>query len=600
MLGARYFSDGLVFDEMFANGRLLTRYWNTNGQVLPDMYYGYCDHQDEHFGWALDQPADTFHLSIDGNDLAGGFVWENAGLSPDTSRYQVRVDAAGGPVPVSHGVIDLRHPDAGIGIKVHTRLDGSRFLIRWLEITNLNTQAVGISAISPLAGLFWSHRYEEHLPPTFSSPFEVGYNHSFDWGHEGDFYFEPLPAGHKLVDGEKKGRSGWGRPAFWVKNQCNGQMFVCELAWGGNYKFELDCRLAERSNEGSQVPAERLGELYFSIGLAGYDQALRVLDSGETIATPAVHLGLFHDNLDPIVQACHDHVRHVVMPRQIPGREIEIEANHRGYLCDRESVPAIIADIDVAASVGAEMYVVDAGWYGNEPNHWWNNVGDWRDGPWLARDGGLSMVVNHAHQLGLKFGLWAEIEAAGENSTLRQEHPEWLLRRNGEPVAKGRALDLTQPEVSAWVKSEIEHLISGYHLDMFRIDHNHLIQPSGNRYYAGRLEDLTWRYYEALYAIFDRLIRKFPQVVFQNCAGGGGRLDWGTLGRFHNSELSDWMRTSTRFENLKWCHPIASPGGAATYFWNRSRRTQPGWRPGCPAQAVFLPHHFPRDCTFAG
>ena len=30
--------------------------------------------------------------------------------------------------------------------------------------------------------------------------------------------------------------------------------------------------------------------------------------------------------------------------------------------------------------------------------------------------------------------------------------------------------------------------------------------------------------------------------VFQNCAGGGGRLDWGTLHRFHNSEISDWMR----------------------------------------------------------
>jgi alpha-galactosidase len=31
-------------------------------------------------------------------------------------------------------------------------------------------------------------------------------------------------------------------------------------------------------------------------------------------------------------------------------------------------------------------------------------------------------------------------------------------------------------------------------------------------------------------------------VVFQNCASGGGRLDWGILARFHNTELSDWMR----------------------------------------------------------
>jgi len=42
--------------------------------------------------------------------------------------------------------------------------------------------------------------------------------------------------------------------------------------------------------------------------------------------------------------------------------------------------------------------------------------------------------------------------------------------------------------------------------------------------------------------MFDRLRARFPKVVFQNCAGGGGRLDWGTLARFHNTELSDWMR----------------------------------------------------------
>ena len=55
-------------------------------------------------------------------------------------------------------------------------------------------------------------------------------------------------------------------------------------------------------------------------------------------------------------------------------------------------------------------------------------------------------------------------------------------------------------------------------------------------------EDLTWRYYDNLYAMFDRLRARFPRVVFQNCAGGGGRLDWGTMARFHTVELSDWMR----------------------------------------------------------
>src|ERR1700691_4467156 len=42
--------------------------------------------------------------------------------------------------------------------------------------------------------------------------------------------------------------------------------------------------------------------------------------------------------------------------------------------------------------------------------------------------------------------------------------------------------------------------------------------------------------------MFDRLRQRFPRVIFQNCAGGGGRLDWGILRRFDNTELSEWMR----------------------------------------------------------
>ncbi len=533
--GARHVSGATVFDEAFAGGRLFTRYWNVSGQVWDEMHY-------RSLRWAVDQPADTFRLGVNGRDLAGGFVWKSAQLEPDPSRCRVRRSPDGEPLPVTHGMIHLIHQEMGVAVKVHTRLDGSAFIIRWLEITNLLDEAVGITEVAPFAGLLWAHRYEEHLPPQYESPFELGYYHSFEWGSEGDFWFEPLPAGRKVFNGGKKGRSGWGRPAFWARNLCNGQTFVCELAWGGNYEFELDCRLKEEFLWGRTRPHERRAELYFRMGLSGWDSVLRVLEPGETVTTPAVHLALFHANLDTIAQATHEHVRHVVMPEQLPGRHVEIEANHRGYLWDRENVPDILRDVDVAAAVGEEMYVIDAGWFGNEPNQWRDNTGDWFEGPWMAEGGGLKAVVDYVHEKGLKFGLWVEIEAAGANSTLKAEHPDWLLTRGGEPVADGRSLDLTKPEVAQWVEGEIERLIRQYSLDMFRIDHNHCIQPSGNRQYQGFTEDLTWRYYDVLYEILDRLRERFTDVVFQNCAGGGGRLDWGTLSRFHNTELSDWGR----------------------------------------------------------
>ena len=530
--GACYASGRTVYDEIFRAGRLLSRYWNPNGQIWPDMHFG-------RLTWSADQPADAFHLEINKRNLAGGYVWTSATVTPDPSAYRVRVDGQGRPSTVVHGVVGLTHAEAGIAVKVHTRLDGGPFLIRWLEITNTGSVAAGITDVAPFSGLLWTHRYEEHLAPSAPSPFELAYNHQFEWGREGDFWFEPLVGGVKTVNGGKKGRSGWGRPAFWARNRCNGETFVCELAWGGNYEFELDCRLAGTGYGSTKlVPAERQAELFFRMGLSGHDDVLRVLVPGETIATPAVHVALFHDDTDAIVQATHEHVRHVVMPPQVPGRHVEIEANHRGYLCDRENVPDILKDIEVAAAVGCEMYVIDAGWYGKDPNQWGNNVGDWHDGPWMHSGGGLA----HAHKQGMRFGLWVEIEAAGANSELRSAHPDWLLKRNGEPIANGRALDLTQPDVLDFAERTIERLIGDLKLDMYRIDHNHFLAPSGNRVFHGFTEDLTWRYYENLYGMFERLRAKFPAVVFQNCAGGGGRLDWGTLSRFHNTELSDWMR----------------------------------------------------------
>ncbi|MEI8096410.1 MAG: alpha-galactosidase [Spirochaetales bacterium] len=522
-LGACYSSAQVVLDEGFKDGRLCTRFWSAAGQIVPEMYL-------EKAVWGTDEPADSFSVAIDGQDLAGGYEWVGASLEPDTSNLRT----TGSKSLVA--VIVLRHAATGVEVRVHTRLDGGPFLVRWLEIVNTSSKPVSITTANPFGGLLWTRRTDEHLPTTVPgearpSPFALAHNHLFQWGQEGDFWFEPLADGVKVVNGGKVGRSGWGRPAFWARDNVSGQTFVCELAWGGNYEFQLDCRLGVSPSQ---------AKLFFRLGLSGQDKALRIAQSGEVVTTPAVHLALFQTDNDQIVQATHHHVRQVVMPAQLPGRHVEIEANHRGYLCDRENEVDLLRDVEVAAAIGAEMYVIDAGWYGNDPNQWWNNAGDWEAGSWLPN--GIEPVIAHAKKLGMRFGLWVEIEAAGASSTLKKDHPEWLLRRDGRPVNNGRALDFSNPALVSWAEGELERIIRRYDLDMYRIDHNHLINPSGNRKFEGFTEDLTWRYYDGLFGMFRRLRLKFPEVVFQNCAGGGGRLDWGTLGLFHNTELSDWMR----------------------------------------------------------
>ena len=529
----RFVSGRTVYDEAFLNGMPIARYWSDSGQIWPDMHLLPENLSRE----ARAFPMGTFSLSVNGGELFD-FSLVETGETKDTTGLRSE-----GEVKVYYQ--KLRH-SGGVEVKVLTRIDGSPFLVRWLEITNRSGVPIGIDFVCPMAGRVWAH-YRQHYrdPLTVAeatgdetgNPFSYAYNHLTRWGTEGDFYFENLPSGETRFDGGRNGKSGWSRPAFWLRNRYSGKTFVCELAYSGNWEFRL--------NYSSAGDVEQVG---FAIGIPETPgEYCRVLGVEETAVTPAVHAGTFSCSDDEIVQALHSHVRNTVMPAPPTGREVEIEANHRGYLCDLESDEGIRKDVDVAASIGAEMYVIDAGWYGEPPNRWWNNVGDWYAGEWLPQ--GMRSIADYVHDRGMLFGLWIEIEAAGSNSRLRAQHPDWSMTRGGEPFiidggrSTGRALDLTRPDVVQWIEEDvIGYAIREYALDMYRIDHNHSMGDGGNRQYHGMTENLLWRYYDNLYGMFDRLLKKYPDVVFQNCAGGGGRMDFGIFQRFHNAEMSDWMR----------------------------------------------------------
>ena len=520
--GVRYCSGRTIFDEVLLKGQLVCRYWSANGQIVPEMHLGLDDLAANAAGF----PMQSFRLCMDGEELSGGWQWISAGPGDDGTGLR---DESG---TARVFTIRLRHETSPVEVKVNTRLDGSPIIVRWLDLVNVGDVPRAISSVYPMAGRIWCHGsfdLDEVLGQDTLNPLYLAYDHLQTWWTESDFFYTPVCPG-TFRYGSRNGKSGHARPAFWIRNRLNGETFVCEFAWSGNWDMEIQYDKKHQSVQAG-----------FSMGMGPMDgEMLRVLDPGETISTPAVHAGLFHCEDDRITQVLHEHIRTVVMPKAPEERVCEIEANHRGYLCDRENETAIMADQDVASAVGAELYVVDAGWFGRQPNKWFDNVGDWFAGDWLSH--GLEPISDYAHQLGMRFGLWVEVEAAGKNSSIRVNHPDWLAKRDGQPVAGGRALDFSKPEVIAWIKTEIIRLIRQYRLDMFRIDHNHNMGHGGNRQYKGYTENLLWRYYENLYRIFDFARSQAPGVVFQNCAGGGGRLDLGMLMHFHNTETSDCMR----------------------------------------------------------
>lgn len=510
--GIRFSSGLTVCDEALRDGRWVGRYWLSTGMIKPEWHL----ERERHLFAGM--PIDAFELGLEGQDLAGSWRWVNA--------TQTEVHGPDGLLIT----LELESTVRPISVKVNTLLHGGPILIRWLEIRNRGNKPTAITKISPWSGMLWNTPdFVERLAPG-QEPFEVGYTQYQEWGHEGAWKFDPVVNTTRTISGVR-GKSGWGHPTFFAKNNATGEWFVGSLGWSGNWTIRVT---------GQQDRAKNHAHLFFSMGPSAADPALRVLESGETVKSPEVHLFCMQADLDHVIQALHDHVRRFVLPPAPPGREYQVESNHRGYIVDHEDEPGLLREVDLAKEVGAELFMIDAGWYGPEPNRWAQNVGDWYAGEWLPHD--ITPVREYARKKGLLFGLWVEIESVGSAATLRKKHPDWVLTRNGQPVANGRQLDVANPEVAAWMESEIARIIQRYDLDMFRIDYNTTVEEGGNRVKDGFVENTLWRHVDNLYAMFDRLRKRFPNVIFQNCAGGGGRLDLGILRRFHNTELSDWMR----------------------------------------------------------
>ena len=243
-------------------------------------------------------------------------------------------------------------------------------------------------------------------------------------------------------------------------------------------------------------------------------------------------------DLDAALQAMHDHLRKSVFMPQPRGRGGWVES---GLGPEVEITPEqVMHAIDVAAELGAEVFFVDASWYARPGGNWWRTVGDW-DVDLNRFPEGIKPFRDHAHEKGLLWGLWMDAERIGEESRIFGEHPDWLAAGYDGQRNLGGLLDLTKPEVADWMEAQITRVIEENELEFFRLDHNTHPGPGLQTRRDGYVENGYLRYFQQLYAIYDRLRGRFPEVIFENCAGGGGRSDVGLVRRFSHTWVTDWQ-----------------------------------------------------------
>ena len=506
-----------VYQESLTNGRYIGRGWNGQGFLLEP--------------WTQLKPnayptPQAFWLEIDGQELLSHWNWAGMTQEKDGS--------------VLTAVITLEHQVKPVTVRIYTVLDGTPILTRWLEITNTGDKPMPISACYPWSGVL--HTSSDLGRDLYSGAetqhYSIGYMAGDGWGHEGGFEWQAIKNTGVRIDGRYR-RARHRHPMFVVRDDVNGEHFIGQFAWSGGYVFEFDY-------DGSSHKKLSESNLFFRVGMAA-PAPLRVISPNETVKTPEVLLGMVCADFDTAVQAMHSHLRKSFFMPQPRGRCGWIEA---GIGPEYELTPELVHQaISTAAQFGAEVFFIDASWYSDTGTTWGETVGDWDVGNRFPN--GLKEFRDHVHKEGMLWGLWMEPERLGDKSRTIKEHPEYLGVGYEQKEHAGEELDgildLTNPATARWMEDQICRVIAEHELDFFRLDANFetgIIQWNKR---DGYIENNAWRYYEALYGIFDRVRQRFPNLILENCSGGGGRTDVGMVRRFSHTWVTDWQPAPRSF-----------------------------------------------------
>ncbi|MBI5832860.1 MAG: alpha-galactosidase [Armatimonadetes bacterium] len=166
-----------------------------------------------------------------------------------------------------------------------------------------------------------------------------------------------------------------------------------------------------------------------------------------------------------------------------------------------------------------DYWWMDAGWYIHN-GAGWPHVGTWEVDP--ARfPGGLRPISDYAKARGFKTLLWFEPERVSAGTWLADNHPEWVLGGKA-----GGLLDLGNDEARKWLIEHIDSVLTKQGIGLYRQDFN--MDPLG--YWRGHdAEDRQGiteiRHCEGLLAYWDELHRRHPDMLIDDCASGGRRLD---------------------------------------------------------------------------
>ncbi len=338
------------------------------------------------------------------------------------------------------------------------------------------------------------------------------------WGAEQQKFVQKVSYG-KIVIENRRGISTHNHNPYFILDkdatQTTGDVYFGALKMSGNFSGVIE-----------QTP---YGETLAQIGLNSHDFQLE-LKAGEEFEAPAILCGYSADGFETMSHNLHRFARKYILREDYKpvlynsweATEFKVNSQEQIKLAKK------------AKEIGAELFVLDDGWFG-ERHGIDNGLGDWYVNE-SKFPNGIDELITEVKAMDMMFGIWVEPEMVNPKAQLYADHPDWIYHYDTRisDTSRGQyVLNMTKKEVQDFVYEMLDDLLSQHEIDYIKWDANRPISQTGVE------KDIWYKHIKAVYDIVTELKKKHPNVLFEACASGGGRIDYGILGIFDDFWTSD-------------------------------------------------------------
>ncbi len=374
------------------------------------------------------------------------------------------------------------------------------------------------------------------------------------WSRERHVSYRKLGKGIQEISSIRGASSANHNPFLALKRESTtedqGEAYGFSLIYSGNFK-------AQAQVDSYDVTRVQLGIHPFEFNWT--------LERGGEFQTPEAVMVYSGEGLGKMSRTYHDLYRNHLMRGMWKDKVRPILINNWEATYFDFTEESILKIANKAKQLGIELFVLDDGWFG-ERNNDSTSLGDWKVN--LEKlPNGIQGLSHKIRELGMKFGLWFEPEMVNEISDLYVKHKDWVISVPGRNKSYGRnqfVLDFSRDEVVDYIFEQMNQILETSDISYIKWDMNRNITEAFSLGLPrDRQKEFFHRYILGVYKLYDKLIEKYPHILFESCASGGARFDPGMLYYAPQAWTSDDTDAVERLHiqyGTSFAYPVVSMG----------------------------------------